>query len=596
MYSLLSSSLLFSPTSLKHTGERPFTCHCSKQFSRLDSLRQHAQTVHADKTNLNEAMMRELTSLHTSMGGTPSATAPSTTAAAVGPAMTSPTTPTLASGGAGKREGAATKRTRGGGSAAGVAAMGSPYVLLTPINTSGPPPSRAPSPVHTDIVFLRRLHRLLARRLAAAAALAEPPRPTGHSRAPCRLPHAIPRPALHACAASTRTSGCARHLDAGNPLSSRASISVSPSPNPHSGRVSPSPYPASPVGERGPGARGAREGAALPRPVLDPDPRDARRHAPPSSSSASALCLILAGRSALRGRQASAFNNEYILHVLRKCAAGNGVRDAIRVELDLEMMTQGGPLHSTTQCCTEGTPHYRTTALQSTAVVLRSAAQQPQVLLDISLYWVSTGTNQKKKSKREEGRRDIYNYKIYCCGRKDPRNEGSLQGQFRNARLHWATINFECGNGRILVPVYIGGSLRVCRVGTEKWTNEEGEWIWGGMIRDTERCYRLATRDREGWRRWSLYKNLAGTIHICSAARINSVARAGFPRLCTFQSRGSPAEPSRILSNSDLRDYGHDRQLEKAETSQPQIAERLWTSGRGGVLQPPTSPHIQPFL
>ncbi|KAF8555450.1 hypothetical protein OG21DRAFT_1410855 [Imleria badia] len=51
----------------KHTGERPFTCHCSKQFSRLDNLRQHAQTVHADKQDHNERMMRELTSLHASM-------------------------------------------------------------------------------------------------------------------------------------------------------------------------------------------------------------------------------------------------------------------------------------------------------------------------------------------------------------------------------------------------------------------------------------------------------------------------------------------------------------------------------------------------
>ncbi|KAH7906551.1 hypothetical protein BJ138DRAFT_982318, partial [Hygrophoropsis aurantiaca] len=51
----------------KHTGERPFTCHCSKQFSRLDNLRQHAQTVHADKCDQNERMMRELTSLHASM-------------------------------------------------------------------------------------------------------------------------------------------------------------------------------------------------------------------------------------------------------------------------------------------------------------------------------------------------------------------------------------------------------------------------------------------------------------------------------------------------------------------------------------------------
>lgn len=30
----------------KHTGERPFECHCKRTFSRLDNLRQHAQTVH----------------------------------------------------------------------------------------------------------------------------------------------------------------------------------------------------------------------------------------------------------------------------------------------------------------------------------------------------------------------------------------------------------------------------------------------------------------------------------------------------------------------------------------------------------------------
>ncbi|KIM76469.1 hypothetical protein PILCRDRAFT_797354 [Piloderma croceum F 1598] len=51
----------------KHTGERPFTCHCGKQFSRLDNLRQHAQTVHADKQEQNEQMMRDLTSLHATM-------------------------------------------------------------------------------------------------------------------------------------------------------------------------------------------------------------------------------------------------------------------------------------------------------------------------------------------------------------------------------------------------------------------------------------------------------------------------------------------------------------------------------------------------
>ena len=39
----------------KHTGERPFTCpYCSKNFSRLDNLRQHKQTVHAYETYLTK--------------------------------------------------------------------------------------------------------------------------------------------------------------------------------------------------------------------------------------------------------------------------------------------------------------------------------------------------------------------------------------------------------------------------------------------------------------------------------------------------------------------------------------------------------------
>jgi hypothetical protein len=46
-YSKTDDALLIS--SRKHTGERPFQCHCSRRFSRLDNLRQHAQTVHVNE-------------------------------------------------------------------------------------------------------------------------------------------------------------------------------------------------------------------------------------------------------------------------------------------------------------------------------------------------------------------------------------------------------------------------------------------------------------------------------------------------------------------------------------------------------------------
>ncbi|KAH8593905.1 hypothetical protein B0O99DRAFT_688336 [Bisporella sp. PMI_857] len=40
----------------KHTGERPFMCHCSRRFSRLDNLRQHAQTVHVNEDIPNDSL------------------------------------------------------------------------------------------------------------------------------------------------------------------------------------------------------------------------------------------------------------------------------------------------------------------------------------------------------------------------------------------------------------------------------------------------------------------------------------------------------------------------------------------------------------
>ncbi|KAG9120629.1 hypothetical protein FRC07_003810 [Ceratobasidium sp. 392] len=72
----------------KHTGERPFACHCGKQFSRLDNLRQHAQTVHSDKLDLNERMMRDLTSLHTALAATTHRSLPR-----LSPSQTTPTQP-----------------------------------------------------------------------------------------------------------------------------------------------------------------------------------------------------------------------------------------------------------------------------------------------------------------------------------------------------------------------------------------------------------------------------------------------------------------------------------------------------------------------
>ncbi|GAA5904850.1 uncharacterized protein JCM6883_004884 [Sporobolomyces salmoneus] len=51
----------------KHTGERPFKCHCGRTFSRLDNVRQHAATVHADLEAENTKCIADLVSLHSTL-------------------------------------------------------------------------------------------------------------------------------------------------------------------------------------------------------------------------------------------------------------------------------------------------------------------------------------------------------------------------------------------------------------------------------------------------------------------------------------------------------------------------------------------------
>jgi hypothetical protein len=48
----------------KHTGERPFMCHCGRWFSRLDNLRQHSSTVHADELIPNDSLAASGTRYH----------------------------------------------------------------------------------------------------------------------------------------------------------------------------------------------------------------------------------------------------------------------------------------------------------------------------------------------------------------------------------------------------------------------------------------------------------------------------------------------------------------------------------------------------
>ncbi|GAA5875012.1 hypothetical protein JCM3774_000472 [Rhodotorula dairenensis] len=48
----------------KHTGERPFKCHCGREFSRLDNVRQHAMTVHGNMMERNQDTLTALADLH----------------------------------------------------------------------------------------------------------------------------------------------------------------------------------------------------------------------------------------------------------------------------------------------------------------------------------------------------------------------------------------------------------------------------------------------------------------------------------------------------------------------------------------------------
>ncbi|KAJ9115822.1 hypothetical protein QFC22_004963 [Naganishia vaughanmartiniae] len=49
----------------KHTGERPFSCHCGRAFSRLDNLRQHVSSCHAEEFAANQSLLASLGEVHT---------------------------------------------------------------------------------------------------------------------------------------------------------------------------------------------------------------------------------------------------------------------------------------------------------------------------------------------------------------------------------------------------------------------------------------------------------------------------------------------------------------------------------------------------
>ncbi|KAK4048784.1 Up in starvation [Microbotryomycetes sp. JL201] len=51
----------------KHTGDKPFECHCGKTFSRLDNLRQHANKRHRDQPEANASVLAASIAVHSKM-------------------------------------------------------------------------------------------------------------------------------------------------------------------------------------------------------------------------------------------------------------------------------------------------------------------------------------------------------------------------------------------------------------------------------------------------------------------------------------------------------------------------------------------------
>lgn len=60
-----ATSIAYTTTRRKHTGERPFSCHCGRAFSRLDNLRQHVSSCHAEEFVANQRTLASLGEIHT---------------------------------------------------------------------------------------------------------------------------------------------------------------------------------------------------------------------------------------------------------------------------------------------------------------------------------------------------------------------------------------------------------------------------------------------------------------------------------------------------------------------------------------------------